>query len=166
MSRKTLLWLVPVFLFVHNLEEALVMPAFIERRNSAVPGPLRDIIPSVNYRQFLISLIIITVIPVLIALLWLGRKTGRYLLVLFQVVMLINVFAHVMMALFLRGYAPGLLTAILINLPFSIYLLKRVVAERWLSRRAVALMFPLGIIIHGPLLWGLMLLSGQMAGAL
>lgn len=166
MTKKALLWLVPVFLLVHNLEEALVMPAFIEKRNSAVPGPLRDIIPSVNYKQFLTVLIIITVIPFLIALVWRGRKTGVYLLILFQVVMLINVFAHVMMALFLRGYAPGLLTALLINLPFSLYLLRRAVAEGWVSKRSVALMFPLGIIIHGPLLFGLMMLAGQIARGL
>ncbi len=163
MTKKTLLWLVPVFLLIHNLEEALVMPAFIEKRNSAVPGPLRDIIPSVNYRQFLIALAIITIVPFLIALVWSGRKVGVYLLILFQVVMLINVFAHVMMAMFLGGYAPGLVTAIFINLPFSLYLLKRAVAEGWVSKRSVALMFPLGILIHGPLLFGLMMLAGQMA---
>lgn len=163
MSRKTLLWLVPILLTIHNLEEALVMPAFLEKRNAAVPGPMREIVPPVNYRQFLIALIIITIIPYLIALLWLNRSWAVYVLVCFQVVMLINVLAHTLMAIFLRGYAPGLLTAILINLPFSLYLLKRALTERWISGKALALMFPLGLLIHGPLLMGLMLLSGLLA---
>lgn len=166
MSRKALLWLVPILLTIHNLEEALLMPAFIERRNASVPGPMREILPPVTYRQFLTALIIITIIPYLIALLWLGRRWALYALLGLQVVMLINVLAHTLMALFLRGYAPGLATAILINLPFSLYLLRRAVKDRWISLRAAALMFPVGLLIHGPALAGLMLLSGEIARAL
>jgi hypothetical protein len=164
MSRKMLLWLVPVFLTIHNLEEALLMPGFIERRNASIPGPMREIIPPVTYKQFLLSLAIITIIPYLIALFWLSRRWAVYLLVCLQVVMLINVLAHTLMALFLRGYAPGLLTALTINLPFSLYLLKRAVDEKWMTGKAVAWMFPVGLLIHGPLLAGLMLLSGAIAG--
>lgn len=164
MSRKTLLWLVPVFLTLHNLEEAAVMPAFIEKRNASVPGALREIIPPVTYKQFLIALFVITVIPYLIALFWLSRRWAAYLLVGFQVVMLINVFAHALMALFLRGYAPGLMTALVINLPFSLYLLRRAVNEKWVSKSAVVWMFPAGLLIHGPVLACIMLLSGWIAG--
>jgi hypothetical protein len=165
MGRNALLWLVPIFLTIHNLEEAVVMPAFIERRNASVPGAMREIIPPVTYKQFLIALAIITVIPYLVALLWLRRGWAAYLLVGLQVVMLINVCAHTLMALFLRGYAPGLATALAINLPFSLYLLKRAVEEKWMSKKAVAWMFPIGLLIHGPVLAGLMLLSGVIAGS-
>jgi hypothetical protein len=164
MSRKALLWLVPVFLTIHNLEEAVVMPAFLERRNASVPGSMRGILPPVTYKQFLIALVIITITPYLVTLFWLRRGWAVYLLVGFQVVMLINVFAHALMALFLRGYAPGLITALLINLPFSLYLLKRAVDERWVSKKAAVWMFPIGLLIHGPVLAGLMLLSGVIAG--
>lgn len=164
MSRKMLLWLVPLFLTVHNLEEALLMPAFIEKRNASVPGEMRGLIPPVTYRQFLTALVIITVIPYVIALFWLGRRWAVYLLIGFQVVMLINVFAHSLMAIFLGGYTPGLVTALLINLPFSLYLLRRAVGEGWISKRAVMWMFPLGLLIHGPALAALMLLSGVIAG--
>jgi hypothetical protein len=162
-SRKVLLWLVPILLTIHNLEEAVVMPAFIEKRNASVPGSMREIIPPVTYKQFLIALVIITVLPYLVALFWLSRGWAIYLLVGFQVVMLINVFAHTLMAMFLRGYAPGLITALLINLPFSFYLLRRALKEKWMSKRAVLWMFPIGLLVHGPVLAGLMLLSGLIA---
>ena len=163
MSRRMLLWLVPILLTIHNLEEAVVMPAFIEKRNASVQGRLQGIIPPITYKQFLTALIIITVIPYLIALFWIGRRWAQYLLVGLQVVMLINVCAHTLMALSLKGYAPGLITALLLNLPFSLYLLKRAVSERWMSGKAVALMFPIGLLLHGPALAGLMLLSGVIA---
>lgn len=165
MSRRMLLWLVPILLTVHNLEEAIVMPAFIEKRNASVQGRLQGIVPPITYKQFLFALIIITIIPYLIALFWLNRGWAVYLLVGLQVVMLINVCAHTLMALSLRGYAPGLVTALTINLPFSLYLLKRAVSERWMSGKAVALMFPVGLLIHGPALAGFMLLSGVIANS-
>lgn len=164
MSKRALLWLVPVLLTLHNLEEALFMPAFIEKRNASVPGGLRELVPPVTYGQFLIALVIITVIPLLVALLWMGRGWAVYFLVGFQVVMLLNVFAHLMMALLLKGYAPGLVTALVFNLPFSLYLVKRAVAGRWMSVRAVVLMFPIGLVLHGPGIAALMLLAGVIAG--
>jgi hypothetical protein len=164
MSRKALLWLVPLFVTVHNLEEAIFMPAFIEKRNSSIPDSLREIIPAVTYRQFLAALMIITIIPYLLAFWAQKRETGIYLLLGFQVVMLLNVFAHVMTAIMLRGYAPGLVTALAINLPFSFYLLRRARREGWVSGKAMALMFPVGLLIHGPLLAGLMIIAGQVVG--
>lgn len=160
MSRKMLLWLVPVFLTLHNLEEALTMPAFIERRNATVSGSL----PPITYSQFLTALVIITLIPYMVALFWIGRRWAAYLLVGLQAVMLINVLAHSLLALSFGGYTPGLITALLINLPFSLYLLRRAVREGWMSRSALVWIFPIGLLIHGPALAGLMLLSGLITG--
>src|SRR6185369_7103047 len=131
-SKKAALWLVPVVVTIHNLEEALFMPSFLEARNSAVPGWMRDLLPPITYRQFLIALVIVTAVPYLSA--WFGnlgneRSAGLYFLLGFQVVMLINVLAHGIIAVLMRGYAPGVITAFLINLPFSVYLLRRAVNE-------------------------------------
>lgn len=164
-SKKALLWLVPVFVTVHNLEEALLMPAFLQTRNSSVPDPLRSLLPPITYRQFLISLIIVTTMPYLIA--WLGnleRERGRgvYLLLGLQVVMLFNVLAHAAMSVAMRGYAPGVVTAFVLNLPFSIYLLSRAVKEKWVSQRVIVLLFPVGLIIHMLGLPALIILSGSI----
>jgi|SRR5215813_172321 len=150
LSRRTLLWLVPLLVTLHNLEEALFMPAFLEARNAAIPAFLRDVLPAITYRQFLISLLAVTIIPYLIASfsnLEKDRGPGVYLLLAVQVVMLINVLAHVFMATLLRGYAPGVVT-VLINLPFSLYLLHRAWREKWATVRIMILLFPIALIIH------------------
>ena len=162
-SRKALVWLVPVFITIHNLEEALFMPAFLQTRNSSIPGFLRSLLPPITYRQFLIALLIVTAIPYLIA--WLAslereRSRGISLLLGLQVVMLFNVLAHALMAAAMGGYAPGVITALLINLPFSVYLLRRAVKEKWVSRRVMVLLFPIGLIIHALGLPGLIMLVG------
>jgi Protein of unknown function with HXXEE motif len=161
MSRGKLLWLVPIFITIHNLEEALFMPAFLQRRNDSMPQSLRDLLPPITYGQFLIALFIVTAVPYLIR--WFGSERGVaiHLLLGLQVVMLLNVLAHVMMAAVMGGYAPGLVTALTINLPFSVYVLRRALKEDWVSRKAVALMFPVGLFIHGVGLPGLMILLGN-----
>jgi hypothetical protein len=163
MSKKLLLWLVPVLVTIHNLEEALFMQTFIQIRNASVPGPLRDLLPPITYRQFLISLIIVTIIPYVIA--WLGNLEQEgsrtvYLLLGFQVIMLFNVLAHIMMATIIGGYAPGVVTAVVVNLPFSLYLLHRAVKQKWVSRRAILLLFPAGLILHVLGLPAIIMLSG------
>ena len=150
MSRKALLWLVPVLITIHNLEEAVFMPAFLQTRNAAIPSSLQTLLPPITYRQFLIALIVMTAMPYVIASLGsLEREAGGlYLLLGLQVVMLYNVLAHVLMAAVMGGYAPGVVTAVTINLPFSLYLVRRALKERWAPRRVILWLFPIGLIVH------------------
>jgi len=164
MSRRALLWLIPVVVAIHNLEEALFMPRFLQARNGSIPGPLQTLLPAISYKQFLTSLIIVTAIPYMIASFGrLKRRDGRGvpLLLGVQVVMLINVFAHITMAILVNGYAPGLATALLLNLPFSIYLLRRAYKEEWMEGRAMVMLFPIGLLIHAVGLPALIVLSGS-----
>ena len=65
----------------------------------------------------------------------------------------------------LRGYGPGLATAILVNLPFSVYLFRRATGEHWFSVRALFSLIPAAIILHGPALVGLIALTGFLVRA-
>ena len=80
--------------------------------------------------------------------------------------MLINVFAHVIIAVMIGGYAPGVVTALAFNLPFSIYLLRRAIKRRWVSRRAMVLFGPIGLVLHGLGLPGIIILSGKIVHGL
>src|SRR4051812_3080780 len=147
-----LVWLVPVLITVHNCEEALTMPAILASRNSAIPRFLHGLLPAITYRQFLLALFITTAVPYGIA--WFakldrdGSEAGMLLLLSVQVMMLVNVFAHLWMAISIRGYAPGLLTALALNFPFSIYFLSRAAKERWVSRKAWRFILPTGVLLH------------------
>ena len=141
------------------------MPDFLQARNSSIPAFLRSLLPPITYRQFLIALIIVTAVPYLIA--WLGnlereQSAGVYLLLGLQVVMLYNVLVHGAMAAAMGGYAPGVVTAVAFNLPFSVYLLRRALKEGWAPRRVIVLLFPVGLMIHALGLPLLMVLSGTL----
>jgi len=170
MSKKTLLWLVPILITIHNLEEAVFMPAILDKRNSSIPNFLHGLLPPITYGQLLVALFIMTAIPYLIA--WFANpereraEAGIFLLLGVQVMMLVNVFAHTGMAILIGGYAPGVVTAIAINLPFSIYLLRRAIRERWVSGRAMALIVVVGVVLHAIGLPLTIILSGKVVHSL
>ena len=65
-----------------------------------------------------------------------------------------NTFWHLFIAgVILGGYAPGLVTAALVNLPFSIYVTRRAVRERWVSRASVLALVPAALLVHGSILF-------------
>jgi hypothetical protein len=80
-----------------------------------------------------------------------------YLLFGYIVAMLVNVFVpHVPAAFVFRSYAPGLVTAVAVNLPVMIFLLVRALREGYVSgSKAVtfAVSVPLGIAGSIPLLF-------------
>lgn len=153
-SKQILIWLVPIIILIHNLEEAVLMPAFLDKRNAAFPNFLRGLLPPINYGQFLLASLIMTGIPFFIA--WLANREGEnsgvgmFLLLSVQFMMLVNVFVHLGMAILMDGggYAPGVVTAVVINLPFSVYLLWRAINEQWLAVKMIMMVFPLGLLLH------------------
>jgi hypothetical protein len=71
-----------------------------------------------------------------------GRPTSRkpYLVVLLAGVMLLNVLIpHLPAAVAFGGYAPGVVTAVLINAPVCLWFLRRPLRERHVGRRGLAL---------------------------
>jgi hypothetical protein len=113
-----------------------------------------------------IALALVTLVPLLLAI-WAFRQPDSdlpvWLLLLVQATVLLNVLWHVTTAVVVfGGYAPGLLTALLINLPFSIYLLRRAAREGWVSRGALWGLLPGALVMHGPLLSGLLILTERL----
>jgi hypothetical protein len=169
MRRSILLWLIPVCFTFHNLEEALTIPRFLAALLARLPASIQKIVPVVNYSQYLIALMIVTILPYLFILAYQFSHKKRlplYLLLGTQMVVFINVFSHVSMAVLLRGYAPGVVTALLVNLPFSIYLFHRALREAWINRHDLVMLVLVGLLLHGPGLWALLRASAWIVGAM
>ncbi len=163
LGRRHLLWLVPLLLTLHNLEEALFAPGFLADR---MPSFLAGLLPDVTLAQFLTALALVTVAPYLFAASGPLERRGRaFCLVLgTQMVVLLNVAVHVAGAVWMRGYVPGLVTALLVNLPFSVYLFRRALRGGWLRWREMAWLILAALLVHGPGLVGLLVLAGWATG--
>ena len=117
-----LLWLVPVFLTIHNLEEAPFMESWYKRLPMKIPL-------TITSRQFVIAVAFITLagfVLTYVGVEYLGNQTGYLLVLGIQAILLFNAFVpHIATTIRFRVYSPGVVTAILIMLPFSFYLFRR-----------------------------------------
>jgi len=127
---ERLLWLVPIFFALHNLEEA----PFMERWSKHLPLKIH---PTVSTRQFIIAVTFITLAGFLatyIGVEYLSGRTGYLIVLAIQAILLFNAFVpHIASTLRFRMVSPGVVTATLITLPFSFYLFRRALEENILN---------------------------------
>jgi len=165
-TRRTALWLLPGALALHNAEEAVALPRLLPAVRLHAPAFARAAVDAVTVPQVRLALLLATVVPLAVVV-WAQARpasdAARWLALLVAAVLLLNVLSHLAAALLLRGYAPGLATALALNLPCCAYLLRRAARERWLGRRALAALAPAAVVVHGPLLLGLIALAGDLA---
>ncbi len=129
-----LLWGVPSLLAIHNLEEA----PFMEKWSKELPLPIH---PIVSTKQFVAAVSLLTIAG--FAITYFGITTsnqpvGISIILGVQMVMLVNVFMpHLATAIRFRKYSPGIITGLLLNLPFSIYLFQRAMQEGFMAWQLV-----------------------------
>lgn len=165
-SRSQLLWLVPIFMAAHNVEEAVTFPRYLPLVLGRLPEAWRAIAGPITLGQVWAALAVVTLIPLALVI-WASLRPDLaapvWLLLLIQATLLLNVLWHVGVAIVLfEGYAPGLATAALLNLPFSIYLIRRAARENWVSPRARWALLPSALVLHGPALSALLLLTERL----
>jgi Protein of unknown function with HXXEE motif len=129
------------------------------------PAAIAATISKVDYHGFVIALCVATVAPfAIVTWAWLRRasRAARWTVLLVQAVVALNVLSHVAAATVFAGYTPGLVTALLVNLPFSVYLFRCAWVEHWDTPARLALLVPAAILVHG--LIALLLVTGALGG--
>jgi hypothetical protein len=166
MTRRQLVLVVPALLTVHNLEEALTFQRWLPVIEARVPITLQPWIQEISPESLQGALLVVTLVPWALAL-WCARRPSNavaiWFILLIQTVVALNACWHVLVAgIILRGYSPGLVTAVALNVPFSMALLRRATRERWCSPRALMALLPAALFVHGPLLTVLLYLAGRV----
>jgi hypothetical protein len=147
MSFERLQWLFPIAVTLHNSEEAICFPAWWTRH-------VREVPVHPNPALFRFALALLTAAAFLVT--FFGRQKGReslwaYLTFGYIVAMLVNVFIpHIPASVVFRSYTPGVVTAVLINLPVMSWLAILALRDRWVSgRKAVTFAVAVPIAIAG-----------------
>ena len=138
-------WLFPIAVTLHSAEEAFSMPKWVAVHSSQLPvhpGAARI------WR----GLLLLTLAAFAVTSLSARKGKGSlwaYLLFGYAVAMLVNVLLpHIPATLVFGEYTPGVVTAVLMNLPIMSILLFQAVREQWVSGTkaiAYALLVPLAI---------------------
>ena len=125
-------WLFALALTLHNLEEAIWLPKWSQHAGRWHPKASKI--------QFRLAVLILTLLAYGIVLwsYWGGKGSlGDYLLSGYAFTMLLNAFfPHLIATIVLRRYAPGLITALGLNVPVMSMLLFRGLEERYVSLSA------------------------------
>lgn len=155
MERRTAYFVAASAFAAHNAEEALAIPHYLPGIEAVAPALIARRAEAVTTTVFIEGTLVVTVIAAALAA-WAIRRPRHAMacgwMLLFQSVVLLNTVAHVVAAMALRGYAPGLVTAVVVNGPFSVYVLGRAWRERWVARRTFGALAPAAVVVHGPLL--------------
>jgi hypothetical protein len=153
-----------VLLSVHNLEEAVAFRYYLPRMASLLPPPFAGLEARLGYSALLIALLVVSCLAFAMALATSLRSHSSatlWALLALEATVGLNAVAHVVSAVVLfRGYGPGLITAVVVNLPFAWYCFRRAAREHWVSPTALRATVPAALILHGPILIGGLWLAG------
>lgn len=121
-----------------------------------------------TFREMGAALALATVIPLAFSL-WAAAcpasRTALWLVLAMWATVLLNAVWHMVAALVLfGGYAPGVITAVALNLPLSVLVLRRAATEQWLGRPALWALVPAAVAFHLPGALGVMLLGRALSG--
>jgi hypothetical protein len=155
LTRRIVVWSIPSFLTLHNIEEAVGFRAYCSGGVLALPR-IAAFDGRLTCATLVQALAALSVLAFLLAAAVSMRPRSRrllWLLFALESAVALNVLAHVVAAaLVFRGYGPGLLTALFVNAPFAFYCFARAKREHWLSRRALYATLPAALVLHGPVL--------------
>lgn len=161
LSYRSVQRLLPVVIALHNAEEAITAPAYLPRVGEYVAGfpALRDagVVPP-SLTQLYIALVVVTIVPaIMIGWATSSRDSAakRGVVAVVAAALLWNVLLpHVSAMIAFRGYAPGGLTALVVNLPFCVYFFRRSSRDGILTREEMtwAVIFGLFLLALVPLL--------------
>lgn len=156
MPRRTVIWLVPILLTVHNAEEAITFRSYLPQIPALLPAPFASLGGRLTYAALLQALVILSALVFVLAFAVHARPRSRnllWLLLAVEAAIGLNGLAHMLSAaLIFHGYVPGLVTALAVNVPFAVYCFTRSQRERWLSPIALRATVPAALVLHGPVL--------------
>ncbi len=158
---KKFLLITPVIFTIHNIEEALSMAEW----SVSVPSMIH---PPVFSEQFAAAVAMLSILGFAVTALAWYLETGKYYIPImnaFCALMFLNAFfPHILATVLYQKYAPGVISSLLINLPFTGYALSRIYRQNLVSHRVFAATFITGPVA-GSVLAALSLMAGKYMAA-
>jgi len=135
-------WLFAIVTAAHNLEEAIWLPDW-----SRTAGRWHHAVGNTELRFAVIVLTLLAVIVVWLATVQGKESFGAYLVAGYALAMLLNVlFPHLLATVAMRRYMPGTATAVMLNLPVTIYVLALGFREGYIEPQTFLIFGPIVVL--------------------
>ncbi|MET1254138.1 HXXEE domain-containing protein [Aliikangiella maris] len=142
MSLNTLILLFLLATIIHNVEEAIWLPKWSKNNTRWHPA--------VSPQEFHFAIFILTFLAIAISSFAIYQKSNQwiyYLVAGYSLAMLLNViFPHLLASIITRHYAPGLTSALLLNLPINSLLLNHLLSHAYINTKLFLIAGPLFVI--------------------
>jgi len=124
-SFEKLQWAFPVAVTLHNLEEAIFIPALWEQRSWHLA------LSGWEFRLLGFGFSAVTFLVTYLSVHSGRESAGAYLLAILSGLMFLNALWHIGATIYFQSYAPGVVTAVLLVMPVTACLLYRKIRERY-----------------------------------
>lgn len=164
-SYRWLIWAGPLVFLVHDYEEILTVERWIQDNIHALPGIMRPLAASITTASFAASVVILAF--AFVACSWHGThalREGRtpWLALFCGASLFANAIGHIAQALVFGGYVPGVVTAVVVCIPFGLYGYARCRDARVIADRRRLLVLVIASLALQPFLAALVLQLGRL----
>jgi hypothetical protein len=159
-----ILWLLPVVFAIHNIEELPFLQRwaneFLDKR------PFMFLARLYELKNVAIAMVLLTLTVSIIV--WMEyKKRSRitlHLTVFCICLLLVNGVVHAGQFFVYRHYVPGLISAVVLMIPYMTYILYLLIKNNRIQAREVMKYFVLSVIAMNPLIIVFLLISSLLAG--
>jgi len=157
LSLNLVIWAFPLAFLIHDLEEIVTMERFRRENRERFPKFLRNVV-AITTRQFILAVGVLLALTLLASYLATRSLQQMDLFTTGLAIFLVHVFGHVGQSLFLRTYTPGVITAVLVVLPYSLYGFHRLFTAHLIDDTS----FTTGVLVGALLFVPLVLAASQL----
>jgi hypothetical protein len=152
-SINSLIWLFLAAFMIHDFEEIIFveswMRKYFHKTIIKLPNRIGSIVKefsTVTSSQFAVAVCI--EFSILLVATFLAAEYNIYIFIVsFNAILLLHVFTHLAQTIYLRMYTPGVVTGVLVTLPYSIYFFYRLINEEIVTLKEVFIYAPLGLVL-------------------
>jgi hypothetical protein len=160
-SIARILWLLPIVFIIHDGEELLTIPSWIASHQreldqiakmSEVAAKLMRSLPTTTTQVAIaIGFILLLFIVVTIGASMSSRR-GLWIYTYASLLggLFLHVFTHIGQAVLVGGYVPGIIGAVAVVIPGTIYIYKRLFEEKFLTLKSAAFVALIGLALFVP----------------
>jgi len=155
---KPLILAFPILYLIHDIEEIFTVESFLQQ-HAVIPFHVTTLQFTIAF-LLLWALASIGCVQAVRNRQFLGMKPHTFFAFLVPGIFFANGVGHLLQFLFFRSYVPGLITAILIIYPYSLFALRQLLRNGMLTVKRFFLFFCLGFLLQGPFAAAALFLAG------